>query len=238
MRLTVLVFPREKFLFVRILTGDRVSSRHFFFFHRYPHNILLLLSLSRASIHVCNYILDVVRDKIENWLKYRSYYYSSISSRKINPLLILSNLETFRWRKIERERKRERKREGEARRNKGLSLNETTKNYYRMIPRLFRGWRGGNKEGKKKVRERVQWRNGSPLSWGLGAHRNVIKIPRGVQDYAPLSIEVGTMGYNVNEENNYMRVHFLPPENRMRWLKEEAGCLRQLPSFNGRKSTK
>lgn len=39
------------------------------------------------------------------------------------------------------------------------------------------------------------------------------------------------MGYNVNEENNYMRVHFLPPENRMRWLKEEAGCL---PSTEGR----
>lgn len=26
------------------------------------------------------------------------------------------------------------------------------------------------------------------------------------------------MGHNVNEENNYMRVHFLPPENRMRRL--------------------
>lgn len=41
-----------------------------------------------------------------------------------------------------------------------------------------------------------------------------------MQDYASL-IEVGTMGHNVNEENNYMRVHFLPPENRMRRLVEE-----------------
>lgn len=42
------------------------------------------------------------------------------------------------------------------------------------------------------------------------------------------------MGYNVNEENNYMRVHFLPPENRMRWLKEEAGRPPRLPSTEGR----